>query len=175
VSEGVLVGGAGLVDLGRCCRRRRGGCGDPVLWCRQEEKTWSMWRVMRGRRASGVGLGMVRRVRREARVEGRWKSEWTSSSSMGGMNSRGGVRRGLGREGGGCTWARDVGGFVEGEEGLPENVPGVDLCVGAAAVEEVLGLGADAVLGVLARGRRLDLADEVPGDGDVPVDGGFAA
>lgn len=47
---------------------------------------------------------------------------------------------------------RNVGGFVEGEEGFPENVPGVDLCVGAPAVEEVLGFGVDAVLGVLAGG-----------------------
>lgn len=86
-----VVGVGLVVDLGRCWRRRRGGWEYPVLVCRQEEKTWSMWRVMRGRRASGVRVGVVvRRVRREARVGGWWKSEWTSSSSMGGMNSRGG-------------------------------------------------------------------------------------
>lgn len=125
-----VVVGVGLADLGRCCRRRRGGWEDPVLVWRHEEKTWSMWRVMRGRRVSGVRVGVVvRRVRREARVEGRWKSEWTSSSSMGGMNSVWGLVGGLvgTGEGHGGTWVRNVGGFVEGEEGLPENVPGVDL------------------------------------------------
>lgn len=174
--EVVVVVGVGLVvDLGRCWRRRRGGCEDPVLVCRQEEKTWSMWRVRRGRRASGVRVGVVvRRVRREERVVGWWKSEWTSSSSMGGMNSRG-VRGGWEGVRGGGTWVGNVGGFVEGEERLPENVPGVDLCVGAPAVKQVFGLGVDAVLGVLAGGRGLDFADEGPGHGEVPVDGGFAA